>query len=154
MQDPAGTPSASAPYRPVVLGLDIESPDDSVIEFAFGAAVLRATSLRVVHGWNVPPYFAYGMSVDPEFNAHLAKQDAASLAEVLRPWRQKFPSVEVVEVSRSGKPASHLVDASQEASLVVVGRRIRRSPIGARIGPIAHAVLHHATAPVAVVPHD
>ncbi|WP_326732274.1 universal stress protein [Streptomyces phaeochromogenes] len=154
MQDPAGTPSASAPYRPVVLGLDIESPDDSVIEFAFEAAVLRATSLRVVHGWNVPPYFAYGMSVDPEFNVHLAKQDAASLAEVLRPWRQKFPSVEVVEVSRSGKPASHLVDASHEASLVVVGRRIRRSPIGARIGPIAHAVLHHATAPVAVVPHD
>ncbi|MCZ4513015.1 universal stress protein [Streptomyces sp. ActVer] len=154
MQDPAGKPSSSAPYRPVVLGLDIESPDDSVIEFAFEAAVLRATSLRVVHGWNVPPYFAYGMSVDPEFDAHLAKQDAASLAEVLRPWRQKFPSVEVVEVSRSGKPASHLVDASHEASLVVVGRRIRRSPIGARIGPIAHAVLHHATAPVAVVPHD
>lgn len=154
MPDPAGTSSASAPYRPVVLGLDIESPDDSVIEFAFEAAVLRATSLRVVHGWNVPPYFAYGMSVDPEFDAHLAKQDAASLAEVLRPWRQKFPSVEVVEVSRSGKPASHLVDASHEASLVVVGRRIRRSPIGARIGPIAHAVIHHATAPVAVVPHD
>jgi nucleotide-binding universal stress UspA family protein len=154
MPDPAGIPSASAPYRPVVLGLDIDSPDDSVIEFAFEAAVLRATSLRVVHGWNVPPYFAYGMSVDPEFNAHLAKQDAASLAEVLRPWRRKFPAVEVVEVSRSGKPASHLVDASHEASLVVVGRRIRRSPIGARIGPVAHAVLHHATAPVAVVPHD
>lgn len=154
MPDPAGIPSASAPYRPVVLGLDIESPDDSVIEFAFEAAVLRATSLRVVHGWNVPPYFAYGMSVDPEFDAHLAKQDAASLAEVLRAWRRKFPAVEVVEESRSGKPASHLVAASHEASLVVVGRRIRRSPIGARIGPVAHAVLHHATAPVAVVPHD
>ncbi|MCX4903759.1 universal stress protein [Streptomyces sp. NBC_00878] len=153
MPDPAGIPSASAPYRPVVLGLDTESPDASVIEFAFEAAVRRATSLRVVHAWNVPPYFAYGVSVDPEFDAHLAKQDAASLAEVLRPWRQKFPAVEVVEVSRSGKPANHLVDASHEASLIVVGRRIRRSPIGAHIGPVAHAVLHHATAPVAVVPH-
>lgn len=76
------------------------------------------------------------------------------MSEVLRPWRQKFPTVDVVEDSLSGKAANHLVDASAEASLVVVGRRIRRSPLGAHIGPVTHAVLHHATAPVAVVPHD
>lgn len=50
-------------------------------------------------------------------------------------------------------PANHLVDASRKASLVVVGRKIRRSPIGAHIGPVTHAVLHHSTAPVAVVAH-
>ncbi|GAA3828055.1 hypothetical protein GCM10023083_71360 [Streptomyces phyllanthi] len=71
------------------------------------------------------------------------------LAEVLGPWKQKVPSVEVVGESRPGKAASHLV----EASLVVVGRRIRRSPLGAHIGHVTHAVLHHATAPVAVVAH-
>jgi nucleotide-binding universal stress UspA family protein len=146
--------NSSAPYRPVVLGLDIESPDVSVIEFAFEAAVRRATSLHVVHGWTVPPYYAYGLPADTEFHARFAERDAAALAEVLLPWRQKFPAVEVVETSRSGKPANHLVDASHEASLVVVGRRIRRHPIGARTGPVTHAVLHHATAPVAVVPHD
>ncbi|WP_413759872.1 universal stress protein [Streptomyces sp. MMBL 11-3] len=152
--DPAGIPSAAAPYLPVVLGLDTGSPDPAVIGFAFEAAVRRGTSLRVLHGWDLPPYFAYGLAADPYFDSHLAKQDAASLAEVLRPWRQKFPAVEVVEVSRSGKPANHLVDASREASLVVVGRRVRRRPLGPRIGPVTHAVLHHATAPVAVVPHD
>jgi nucleotide-binding universal stress UspA family protein len=61
--------------------------------------------------------------------------------------------VEVVEESRSGSPANQLVDASHEASLVVVGRRVRRSPLGAHIGSVTHAVLHHATAPVAVVAH-
>ncbi|MGK5731278.1 universal stress protein [Streptomyces sp. URMC 124] len=35
-----------------------------------------------------------------------------------------------------------------------MGRRARRSVIGARLGPVTHAVLHHATAPVAVVPHS
>jgi nucleotide-binding universal stress UspA family protein len=149
-----GIPSAAAPYRPVVLGLDTESPDDSVIEFAFEAAARRATALRVVHGWNLPPYFAYGASAAPGFNGELAEQDAAALAKVLRPWRQKFPAVEVVEQSRSGRAANHLVDASREASLVVVGRRIRRAAFGAHVGPVTHAVLHHATAPVAVVPHD
>jgi len=62
--------------------------------------------------------------------------------------------VEVVEQTAVGNAGAHLVDAAADASLVVVGRRIRRTSLGARLGPVTHAVLHHATAPVAVVPHD
>ncbi|MFI2720134.1 universal stress protein [Streptomyces collinus] len=153
-KDPTGIPSAATAYRPVVLGLDTSHPDDTVIAFAFEEAARRSTTLRVVHSWNLPPYFAYGLPADPEFNAELSRQDAAELAGVLRPWRQKYPDVEVVEESRSGSPANHVIDASREASLVVVGRRVRRSPFGVHIGTVTHAVLHHATAPVAVVAHD
>ncbi|EPH46475.1 universal stress protein [Streptomyces aurantiacus] len=152
-KDPSGVPSAATPYRPVILGLDAVSPDASVIEFAFEAAARRDTALRVLHSWPLPPYFAYGLPEDPELNAQLAEDDAEILAEALRSWRQKFPSVEVREESRPGKPADHVVDASRDASLVIVGRRIRTSPVGARVGPVTHAVLHHAAAPVAVVPH-
>ncbi|MEU2563613.1 universal stress protein [Streptomyces longispororuber] len=152
--DPSGIPSAAAPYRPVVLGLDTESPDAELLAFAFEAAARRDTALRVLHSWPLPPYFAYGLPEDPELDARLAVDDAAALSEVLGPWRRKFPSVEVREESRPGKPAAHLADASNDASLVVVGRRVRSSPIGGRIGPVTHAVLHHAAAPVAVVPHD
>ncbi|MFR9676917.1 universal stress protein [Streptomyces sp. TR02-1] len=47
-----------------------------------------------------------------------------------------------------------LLQAAEEACLVVVGRRLhkRRSP-AAPLGSVTHAVLHHAAAPVAVVPH-
>ncbi|MFF8534439.1 universal stress protein [Streptomyces sp. SAS_267] len=152
--DPAGIPSAATAYRPVVLGLDTGHPDDAVIAFAFEEAARRNTALRVVHGWNLPPYFAYGLPADPELNAELGRQEAAALAGVLRPWRQKYPEIEVVEVSRCGSPSNHVIDASRESSLVVVGRRTRHSPIGAHIGPVTHAVLHHAVAPVAVVAHD
>ncbi|WP_217214485.1 universal stress protein [Streptomyces sp. AC550_RSS872] len=151
--DPVGIPSAATAFRPVVLGLDIESPDEELIEFAFAAASRRSTSLRVVHGWNPPPYYAYGLSADLELHGSLARRETTALTEVIRPWRKQFPDVEVAEESHFGTPGSHLVDASREASLVVVGRRIRRSPFGAHIGPVTHAVLHHATAPVAVVPH-
>ncbi|MGW3652574.1 universal stress protein [Streptomyces sp. NPDC000878] len=151
--DPTGIPSAATPFRPVVLGLDVAHPDETLIEFAFDAAKRRATSLRVVHGWNPPPYYAYGTPVNPALHEALALSDAEALAEVLLPWRQKFPDMEVVETSRYGSAAVHVVDASREASLVVVGRRIRRSPFGAHIGPVTHAVLHHSAAPVAVVPH-
>lgn len=152
--DPAGIPSAATQYRPVVLGLDTDDLNASVLEFAFDAAARRETALRVVHGWNLPPYYVYGVTADLERHDEVARWKATGLTEALSLWRQKYASVEVVEESRSGSPASHLIDASREASLVVVGRRIRRSPFGAHIGPVTHAVLHHAAAPVAVVPHD
>ncbi|MDW4909307.1 universal stress protein [Streptomyces sp. ADMS] len=151
--DPSGIPFAGTRFGPVVLGLDTDSPDDAVITFAFEAAARRVTPLRIVHAWNLPPYFAYGLPADPELNALLGKQDAAALAEVLHRWKEKYPAVKVVEESRAGSPAVQLVEASRDASLVVVGRRIRRSPVGAHLGPVTHAVLHHATAPVAVVAH-
>ncbi|WPB88104.1 universal stress protein [Streptomyces malaysiensis] len=136
---------------PVVLGLDTDHPDDTVIAYAFEAAARRVTPLRVIHAWNPPPYFAHGLPTDPELNAALGKQDAVTLAELLHRWKEKYPAVEVREESRSGSPAVHLADASREASLVVVGRR---GPLGGHIGPVTQAVLHHATAPVAVVAHD
>lgn len=66
----------------------------------------------------------------------------------------KHPDIEVVLEPRAGSAADHLVDASRAASLVVIGRRIRHGAFGAHIGPVAHGVLHHSTAPVAVVAHD
>ncbi|MFF0226998.1 universal stress protein [Streptomyces sp. NPDC004629] len=152
--DPAGIPSAATAFRPVVLGLDVAGPDEALIEFAFEAAARRSVPLRVVHAWNPPPYYAYGMALEPAVERELAKGDAVALSEVLRPWRQKYPDVEVIEQSHYGSPSLLLIDASHEASLVVVGRRIRRSAMGAHIGTVTHAVLHHSTAPVAVVAHD
>jgi nucleotide-binding universal stress UspA family protein len=152
--DPAGIPSAATAYRPVVLGLDPADPDDSVIEFAFDAASRRSTVLRVLYGWNLPPYYTYGLSADADYHNEIARQQSAALAAVLHPWRQKYPDVEVVEEPRVGSASDHLTDISRNASLVVVGRRIRRGSLGAHIGPVTHAVLHHAAAPVAVVAHN
>ncbi len=152
--DPSGIPSAAAPFRPVVLGLDTDSPDDTVIAFAFGEAARRATALRVVHAWNLPPSYAYVIAAGVGTHDEVSRQQHAALTAALRPWRQKYPAVEVVEESRYGSAADRLIDASSESSLVVVGRRIRRRPLGTHIGSVTHAVLHHATAPVAVVPHD
>ncbi|GGW42162.1 stress-inducible protein [Streptomyces lucensis JCM 4490] len=151
--DPAGGPSAATGFRPVVLGLDTGAPDRTLLEFAFDAAARRASPLRIVHGWSPPPTYLYGMSADIGPRGSLARHEATVLTEVLRPWRQKFPDVPVVEASRYGNAAPALVNASRDASLVVVGRRIRTRPLGAHIGHVTHAVLHHVTAPVAVVAH-
>ncbi|MET9450523.1 universal stress protein [Streptomyces cinerochromogenes] len=151
--DPAGVPSAAAPFRPVVLGLDIDHPDDTLLEFAFDAAARRKAALRAVHAWPEPPTSFYRFPGDAELYDTLERGQASLLSKVLRPWRQKFPDVEVIEASRCGSAAQVLVNDSRDASLVVVGRRIRIGSFGAHIGHVTHSALHHITAPVAVVAH-
>ncbi|WP_329416736.1 universal stress protein [Streptomyces sp. NBC_00704] len=140
--------------RDVVLGLDLAEPDDTVVEFAFESARRRAAGLRVVHGWNPKAAYGYGAVLDSGLEAELAAETRHGLKDVLRPWQDKFPGVEVRAQAVVGSAGRHLVHASRDASLVVVGRKKSHAPAVGRIGPIAHAVLHHACAPVAVVPHD
>ncbi|MER5600824.1 universal stress protein [Streptomyces sp. NPDC002265] len=154
LPDATGTEAITTPYRDVVLGLDLESPADAVVEFAFEAAWRRSAGLRVVHGWNPAAVYGYGAVLDSALNAELAEEARHGLSDVLRPWKDKFPGVEVREQAVIGGAGRHLVHASRDASLVVVGRKKNHALVGVRIGPVTHAVLQHASVPVAVVPHD
>ncbi|MEU3465381.1 universal stress protein [Streptomyces sp. NPDC006733] len=152
---PSAPPAASP--RDVVLGLDLDRPSDAVIAFAFAAAAERQAVLRVIHGWYLPAYYTFGTEDIPasqDVGGELAEQKKTALADALRPWREKFPAVEVTAQAVIGRAAHHLVDSARGTDLLVVGRRTRTSPLGGHIGSVTHAVLHHAVAPVAVVPHD
>ncbi|MCQ8186892.1 universal stress protein [Streptomyces rugosispiralis] len=140
---------ASGARRDVVLGLDLRRPAAPVLEFAFDAAARRAATLRVIHGWSPPP--ASGRPVP--FGTGASAQVVSELADVLRPWRARFPGVEVSEHAVVGSPAGHLADASAHAALVVVGRFTQGPRPGPRLGPVSHSVLHHSSAPVAVIAH-
>ncbi|MGW2648871.1 universal stress protein [Streptomyces sp. NPDC001393] len=149
----AGVPPTAAPFRPVVLGLDIDDPNDTLLEFAFDAAARRKAPLRVVHSRPEPPTSFHRFAGDTALDDSPARGQADLMSKVLRPWRQKFPDVEVIEASRSGSAAQNLVEDSRDASLAVVGRRIRTGFLGARIGHVTHAAIHHVAASVAVVAH-
>lgn len=139
----------------IVLGVDTRSPSDDVIDFAFQQASRHGAVLRAVHGWAPPPVWGYAGWVPPQAEADQFRAiEAELLADALTGWREKYPEVVLIEDCRVGTGSSALVDLSADAALVVVGRRRRPHRAGMRIGPVAHAVLHHAKAPVAVVPHD
>ncbi|MEU6541274.1 universal stress protein [Streptomyces sp. NPDC047000] len=150
LPDPAGRPSAHAPYREVVVGLDATQPCEEVVAYAFESAERRGAPLVAVHTWQTSRL--PGVS---DAKADEAAREAAgqALAAALLPWREKFPSVEIRERVEQGRPAQELPRAAAGAGLLVVGRRTRRGRLGTHIGPVAHAAMHHARCPVAVVPH-
>ncbi|MFB7368399.1 universal stress protein [Streptomyces sp. NPDC056222] len=136
-----GEDESGARDRKVVLGLDVSEVKSELLEFAFGFAGRHGAPLRIVNTWHHP--FHHKVATDADM--------ASALSSAVRPFRDKYPAVEVSEVSAPGRAAEHLVEAGSEASLVVVGRR--RAAKGSHIGSVTHAVIHHASCPVAVVPH-
>ncbi|MEV7599821.1 universal stress protein [Kitasatospora sp. NPDC089797] len=145
----AGSPGAAE----VVVGVDAHAPEEEVLAFAFREAALRGARLRAVHGWDLPPLFGYAGGAVPAAEVdQLEALEAKLLSLALAGQRERHPGVAVVEDVRLGA-ARGLVESSAGAALVVVGRRGRAVEFGPRLGRVAHAALHHAEAPVAVVPH-
>ncbi|MFC8900153.1 universal stress protein [Streptomyces cinereoruber] len=145
---------AGVPGGPVVAGLDLRRPCDEVLSFAFGEAARRRTSAHALYVQQLPVYALLGPPVVPDVRPAVAPEVGASLDEALKPWRAAYPEVAAEGRVVIGSAGQELVRAAAGASLVVVGRRTRRSAPGAHIGGVAYAVLHHGRAPVALVPHD
>ncbi|MER5714028.1 universal stress protein [Streptomyces sp. NPDC002132] len=142
------------PLYAALLGLDVDQPDDTLLEFAFDAAARRKAALRAVHAWPEPHTPFLRFPGDAERHDTLERGQASLLSKVLHPWRQEFRDVEVIEASRCGSAPQVLANDSRDASLVVVGRRIRTGFSSAHVGHVTHSALHHITAPVAVVAHS
>ncbi|WP_329624951.1 universal stress protein [Streptomyces sp. NBC_01255] len=141
-KDGSGASEGSS-RRKVVLGLDVNDVKDELLHFAFDFAGRHRVPLEIVHTWHD--------SFVHHPDAATKDERASALATAVRPFRDRFPETEVAEVSALGRAAEHLIEAASDARLVVVGRR--RAARGAHIGSVTHAVIHHASCPVAVVPH-
>ncbi|MEN8652705.1 universal stress protein [Streptomyces sp. 21So2-11] len=139
----------------IVVGVqDAGEAAGPVLEFAFAAAAERGATLRAVRAWSIPSVLVWspGSMWLADQAGGLEPLQKEILADALRPWRQKYPDVDVIEHVEIGAASEVLLSNSRRASLVVVGRRTHDTGLR-RVGSVAHAVLHHAPAAVAVVPH-
>ncbi|GAA2257788.1 MULTISPECIES: universal stress protein [Streptomyces] len=148
--------SSEAAGREIVVGQQGD-PEDSAdaLRFAFETAAARGATVRVVRAWSLPPVFAYspGSLKLLDEAGGLEPYEQKALAAAVRPLRERFPDVPVEEHVEMGSASQVLLSVAGTAQLMVVGRRTHRTAVGARIGSVAHGMLHHADCPVAVVPH-
>ncbi|MGW0335729.1 universal stress protein [Streptomyces sp. NPDC003011] len=149
-----GAPGEPGPR--VVVGLQVDSPDEATLAFAFTEAALRGARLQVVaaYAWPVQAWAAPAELVPPVIEQDAVESETRTLAEgFLASHRARHPDVRAEPYVAPGDAAGHLVAASKDADLVVVGRHRRRLLAPARLlGSVTHAVLLHAASPVAVVP--
>ncbi|MFC8290439.1 universal stress protein [Streptomyces sp. NPDC057242] len=150
-----GGEGAEPPAGPVLVG-QLGGPEDSAaaLGFAFATAAARGASVRAVRAWSLPALYAYSpasMRLADEAGG-LVPYEEKALREALDPWREKYPEVRVEEHVELGSAGQVLLSRSGAAQLLVVGRRAKRGAVGPRIGSVAHAALHLAPCPVAVVP--
>jgi nucleotide-binding universal stress UspA family protein len=149
--------SAAAPGADVVVGVDLDHRWAPLVDFAVAEAAARGAAVRVVHAFDLYRLFGYGApALEPDTARSLRSEAETALRRRLRPWTGA-DGPEVRPEVLPAASAAGLVRAAEGAGLLVVGRRAAHHdgvPAGGRLGPVAHAALHHVRCPVAVVPHD
>jgi nucleotide-binding universal stress UspA family protein len=140
--------ATDARYGVVVAGVDLEGDSAGTLEYAFAAAAARGAELRVVHASRGALFLAEGGYVPGV--EELEERLRSKMADLLAPWRARYPDVGLSTELAPGHPVAALVEASRTADLVVTGAHGggRRE---IRLGSVSHGVIHHAHCPVAVV---
>ncbi|GAA1423279.1 universal stress protein [Streptomyces thermospinosisporus] len=149
-----GYPAGPGPR--VVAGLHTDSPDEATLAFAFAEAAMRGARLEIVsaYPWPLQTWMLPGEMPGPAIDQDAVEHETLTLAEgFVAPHRKARPEVNAEIRVLPGDAAGHLVAASRDAELVVVGRHRRRLLAPARMmGSVTQAVLSHAACPVAVIP--
>jgi nucleotide-binding universal stress UspA family protein len=151
---PAVRPGTPAEPGRVVVGISDAAAPSAAAVFALAQATARHGELVAVRAWRRPAHELLthpplpGASASPQL-----RRAEEHLEEVLGALTEGDDSGTVVHRSVAQGPAHQvLVEAAEEAELLVVGARRSSGWHGLQLGPVNHAVLHYAPCPVAVVP--
>jgi nucleotide-binding universal stress UspA family protein len=135
----------------IVVGMDGSGPALRALEHACRRAGATGEKVVAVHGWRVGnvPVDKRG-NVPTKLSSHLLEHER-ELSSWTSAARAAFPEVAIQEEVITVSPARAVVDASSDASVVVVGSRGRNAVTGLLLGSTSHEVLHRAHCSVVVV---
>jgi nucleotide-binding universal stress UspA family protein len=131
---------ANASPGPVVAGVDVSAPSQAALEFAAEEAALRDAPLIAVCALADAPQSLGG-----------ARQMEEEFTSLVTRWEKDHPGVTVLRHVTNRAPREALLDAGDEARMLVVGSRGRGGIRGMTVGSVTSALLHHASCPVGIV---
>jgi nucleotide-binding universal stress UspA family protein len=146
---PYGWQPSSEPGE-VVVGVHESGERPEVVRVAFGWAAETGASIRVVHAWHLDP--AYDDIITGRVAGEWRQERLEVMAERLAPVIADYPGVRYELEVRHQWPAEALVDATEQASMVVVGRHARHGRPTEHLGSVARTALREARGPIMVVP--
>ncbi|MEU3920456.1 universal stress protein [Streptomyces sp. NPDC029004] len=147
------TAALSAGHGRILLGVAEAARGSSAVDFAFREAAARGCTLDAVRAWRCPAHETTDHALLIGDAAAYHEMRAATVVdEALGSAVDDHPDVLVRRTTLEGQARKVLLDRSAAADLLIVGARRRQGHFGLQLGRLAHAALHHAACPVAVVP--
>lgn len=138
--------------RPVVLGVDPFRHEHRPVHLAFRRARRLGVPVVAVHGWEAPAALSWDADVITGALAEHEHEVTTRFEQLVATWREHFPDVEVRASSVHEHPATAVLEAAEDAQLVVLGRHDPGLLGGFALGSVARAVLHYSETPVVTVP--
>lgn len=143
----------SSHVAPIVIGYDGSPGSRSALEWAAAAADRVLAPLRIVEAFEIVIITRPSPGkIVPLEAVRTARQQG--LDKVAAEIREQYPALTVETSLIGGAAAKTLVDAAQDARLVVLGSRGLGGWSGLLVGSVAVQVTTHADCPVVVIPHE
>lgn len=138
----------------VVVGVD-GAASEPAVQFAMEHSARHGLPVTAIHAWWIDPVGGLdGFVPTPQLREAWLREERDSVDELLAPYRQKYPEVDISALVVRGLAVEVLLERSERADLVVVGSRGRGGFASLLLGSVSHRVLQRAHCPVAVVHPD
>lgn len=139
---------------PIVVGIDLDQVDSEPIEVAFRRAKRLGAPLVAVHGWETPALYSWDAATVAGVVTEREQEASRQFDDLLATWQDRYPDVVVRPMRVHEHPASALLDAAEDAQVIVLGRHPAGLFGGFAFGSVARVVLHYAECPVLAVPSN
>lgn len=139
----------------IVVGIDGSEGAKHALEWAAGEAKLRGAPLTVLLAWQWPTGFSAGAGwagITPELIEDFQKLAEQRLEEACTAVAPAFDGLEVKRTVVEGVPAQALIEAADDADLLVVGTRGHGGFAGLLLGSVSQQCAHHSPCPIVIVP--
>ncbi len=133
---------STALRKSIVVGIDDSAASAAAIDFGSAEAIATGEPLVFVHGTEMPARESHRHTTTLTQSLTKAAMVRAKAVGVMQLVRGR-------EIARPAAEA--LIDASQQAQLLVIGTSRRRGIEQSALGPVAHDVLMNITGPTVVV---
>ena len=135
--------------RMIVVGIDGSKASRSALRWALAEAALRDAHLRAVGvvDTRMQPVVPLAGQLETDLIDAMTRQ----VQDAVNDAKHGDSAVDIEQEVRAGQPASELIQLSDNADLLVVGRRGHSALAGLLMGSVATQVSAHANCPVVVV---
>lgn len=142
----------------IVVGVDGSDPSRAALRWALEEARLRGARIVAVHAWSYYPSLPADsldpMLLTPDFNQTLEEDARRFVEREVEEVRPDAGDLEIEGRAIAGPAGAVLVEAAEDADLLVVGTRGHGGFKGLLLGSVSQQVSHHASCPLVLIPHE